>query len=83
MLFRSGEARRLALARAALRRPSVLLLDEPTEGLDGPTAERVMRGLRAVLPEAAILTASHRAEELATANRTLDLGIYISKTASV
>ncbi|WP_372893762.1 amino acid ABC transporter ATP-binding/permease protein [Rhodosalinus sp.] len=78
-----GEARRLALARAALRRPAVLLLDEPTEGLDGPRAEEALRGLRAMLPEAAILTASHRAEELATAHRTLDLGTYISKTASV
>jgi hypothetical protein len=36
-----------------------------------------------MLPEAAILTASHRAEELATAHRTLELGRYISKTASV
>jgi ATP-binding cassette, subfamily C, bacterial CydC len=64
-----GEARRVALARAVLRQPAVLLLDEPTEGLDEPTARRVLAGLRAALPDAAILTASHRPAETGWADR--------------
>jgi len=59
-----GEARRLVLARALLRRPSVLLLDEPTEGLDAELAARVLAGIRGHLPQAAILAASHRRAEL-------------------
>lgn len=68
-----GEARRLVLARALLRQPAVLLLDEPTEGLDDETAQRVLAGLRAALPDAAILTASHRPAETVWADRTLSL----------
>ena len=55
-----GETRRMALARAVLRRPKLLLLDEPTEGLDTETAARVLAGIRATLPDTAILAALHR-----------------------
>lgn len=68
-----GEARRLVLARAVLRRPTVLLLDEPTEGLDDATARKVLTALRQHLPAAAILTASHRRIELDWADRVLTL----------
>ncbi|MCV6593574.1 MAG: ATP-binding cassette domain-containing protein [Silicimonas sp.] len=68
-----GEARRLVLARALLRKPDVLLLDEPTEGLDGPGAARVMVGMRAALPQAVILVAAHRPEEIDAADRRLSL----------
>ncbi len=76
-----GETRRLVLARALLRRPRILLLDEPTEGLDDATARRVLDGLRAALPAAAIVMASHRGAEQAAADRTLDLKRYIENSA--
>jgi len=59
-----GEARRLALARAILRRPALLLADEPTEGMDRATAAQVLAGLRAALPETAMFIVSHRAQDL-------------------
>lgn len=40
-----GERRRLLIARALLREPDVLVLDEPTEGLDKATAQALMRSL--------------------------------------
>lgn len=72
-----GQARRLVLARAILRRPKLLMLDEPTEGLDGPTARQVLAGIRNFLPDAAIVTASHRAAELDMAHRVISLESYI------
>ncbi len=68
-----GEGRRLVLARVLLRRSKVLLLDEPTEGLDETTALAVLEGIRRFLPDAAILIAAHRRIETAFADRTVSL----------
>ncbi|MES2435120.1 MAG: ATP-binding cassette domain-containing protein [Pseudomonadota bacterium] len=68
-----GESRRLSIARALLRAPAILLLDEPTEGLDTATAREVLHGIRRHLPRAAILTASHRPVELDWADIVLRL----------
>lgn len=68
-----GERRRVALGRLIAGKPSVLLMDEPTEGLDEATATAVLQGVRAYLPKSAILIASHRDCDRALADRVITL----------
>lgn len=56
----AGERQRIAIARALLRRPSVLVLDEPTAALDAATERRVAEGLREALPDATLIVITHR-----------------------
>ncbi|UZN01849.1 thiol reductant ABC exporter subunit CydC [Cellulomonas sp. S1-8] len=71
-----GERRRLLLARALLADAPLLLVDEPAEHLDAPTADAVLDGLWQAPPTRAgtprgLLVVSHRLTPLATADEVL------------
>lgn len=66
-----GEARRIALARALLKETPIVILDEPTEGLDLATEEKVIARLATRLSGKTVLIITHRPACLALANRVV------------
>ena len=67
-----GELRRMAVARALLMKPEVLLADEPTAGLDEENVELVMELLRSAADEgASVLLVTHENEARKYADRVL------------
>ncbi len=69
MSLSGGQRQRLALARAVLGRPPVLVLDDPLSALDVETEARVERALRDVLTDTTALLVAHRPSTVALADR--------------
>lgn len=64
-----GQRQRLALARAVVARPAVLVLDDPLSALDVHTEAQVERALRSVLSTTTALVVAHRPSTVQLADR--------------
>lgn len=68
-----GQARRLSLARVLLQRPTLMLLDEPFEGLDKQTIEIVSKALNETYSPAMLVIASHLETPLLKSFQVIEL----------
>nr|WP_294811064.1 ABC transporter ATP-binding protein [uncultured Sphingomonas sp.] len=64
ILLSGGERQRIALARALLRRPRLIILDEATNALDPGVERRVLANLAALPKRPALLAVAHRTSAL-------------------
>ena len=69
----AGERQRLALARAFLRDAPLLLLDEPTAGLDGHTEREIVQSIRRLAKGRTVVLVAHRPALVAMADRVFSL----------
>ncbi|MFE9275187.1 thiol reductant ABC exporter subunit CydD [Paenibacillus glucanolyticus] len=74
-----GEKQRLALARAFLKRPAIILFDEPTVGLDLHTERVLQRSIAKLAKSATMITVAHRLYTIQQADKILymDRGVLV------
>jgi ATP-binding cassette subfamily C protein CydD len=68
-----GQAQRLALARALVRRPILYIFDEATANLDRDNERRIWQNLRELTAGATVISIAHRLETIRQADRIVVL----------
>ena len=76
-----GQKQRTAIARALLRRPAILILDDALASVDTYTEERILGGLRGYTATATTILISHRVSTVRNADRiaVLDRGRIVEQ----
>ena len=69
----TGQKQRLALARALLKKPTILVLDEATANLDATTETEIANTIKRLAGQTTVLIVSHRAGILRAADHILEL----------
>ena len=68
-----GQRQRLAIARALLTEPSVLMLDDSTSAIDSATEDRIQQAINKVLEGRTTLLITHRLSQIRRADKILML----------
>jgi ATP-binding cassette, subfamily C, bacterial CydD len=69
----SGEKQRVSIARAFLKKPHIVLLDEPTRGLDLATEKILQQSIQKLKETATVITVAHRLHTIKNADQILFL----------
>jgi len=85
VLISGGERQRLCLARAALRRPWLFVLDEATSAIDVATEHKILKRMLELDPRPTIVMIAHRDQSLAYCDRVLrfETGRFVTDESPV
>ena len=74
-----GESQKIALARALLKKPKILLLDEPTSAIDAESSKRIMNTLKGLRKFMSIILVDHNVNSLDLADNviTINNGVVV------
>ena len=71
MKLSGGERQRLVLARAMLRRPSILILDEATSALDAENEIKIQQAIEQIAGKITVIVIAHRLSTIRKADQVL------------
>jgi ATP-binding cassette subfamily B protein len=66
-----GQKQRVSIARALIKEPSILILDDPLSAVDADTEEEILSALSAYYGERTVLIVSHRLSPLRSCDRII------------
>jgi ABC-type multidrug transport system fused ATPase/permease subunit len=80
-----GQRQRIALARAVVRRPSILILDDTTSALDPNTEIKVLRNIKSGLPNSTVIAVASRPSLIGMADQIMffDQGMIFGPASHV
>ncbi len=80
IMLSGGERQRIAIARAVLKNPPILILDEATSALDPETEKLVYEALDRLMENRTTLVIAHRLSTIKKANKiiVLDRGVIVA-----
>lgn len=82
-LFSGGQIRRFAIARAILHDAPIIILDEPTEGLDFESANVMMQNMMSLWNDKTVIIISHQDVVLPYSDRVIQLRDGLSQEGSI
>jgi ATP-binding cassette subfamily B protein len=68
-----GQKQRISIARALIKEPQILIMDDSLSAVDTETEEAILHNLRRVFPGKTVIIVSHRISTLQAANQILVL----------
>ena len=74
--FSGGERQRLAIARALLSKPNLLILDEATSALDNDNERKIQDVIKRLSGQLTVLIIAHRESTIAVAERVIDVSDF-------